>query len=226
MFTKKCSKCGVLRDISLFSQNRKTKDQLHCSCKICDKEKYLKNREKNILTMREYKKNNSQKIKKYYQDNQEKFQKYRDSKKDETKKYMKGYYRDNLEKRKEYLNQNRDTIKVKRNILEKRKRKEDTIHRIKTYVRNRIRFYLTKSNFTKRNQTFKIVGCSPIELKEYLERNFTHGMSWNNQGDWHIDHIKPLASAKTEEELYILCHFTNLQPMWAADNIKKGSKII
>jgi hypothetical protein len=51
-------------------------------------------------------------------------------------------------------------------------------------------------------------------------------MSWDNQGQWHIDHIIPLASAKSEEELYKLCHFTNLQPMWAVDNIKKGSKIL
>ena len=51
-------------------------------------------------------------------------------------------------------------------------------------------------------------------------------MSWENQGEWHIDHKIPLSSAKTEEELYKLCHFTNLQPMWAIENIKKGSKIL
>ena len=51
-------------------------------------------------------------------------------------------------------------------------------------------------------------------------------MSWENQGKWHIDHIIPLSSAANEEELYKLCHFTNLQPMWATDNIRKGSKII
>jgi hypothetical protein len=53
-------------------------------------------------------------------------------------------------------------------------------------------------------------------------------MSWDNYGfyGWHIDHVIPLSSAKTEEEVYKLCHYTNLQPLWAEDNLKKGSKII
>jgi hypothetical protein len=51
-------------------------------------------------------------------------------------------------------------------------------------------------------------------------------MSWDNYGEWHIDHIIPLASADTEEEVLKLYHYTNLQPLWAIDNIRKGSKII
>ena len=51
-------------------------------------------------------------------------------------------------------------------------------------------------------------------------------MSWDNYGDWHIDHIIPLSSAKTEEEIYKLAHYTNLQPLWAEDNIKKSNKIL
>lgn len=51
-------------------------------------------------------------------------------------------------------------------------------------------------------------------------------MTWENRGEWHIDHIIPLASASTEEELLALCHYTNLQPLWAFDNLSKGAKII
>jgi hypothetical protein len=53
-------------------------------------------------------------------------------------------------------------------------------------------------------------------------------MTWDNYGvgGWEIDHIIPLASAKTEEEVYKLCHYTNLQPLWANENFKKGKKII
>lgn len=51
-------------------------------------------------------------------------------------------------------------------------------------------------------------------------------MTWENRNEWHIDHITPLSSAKTEEELYKLCHYTNLQPLWAEENLKKGNKII
>jgi hypothetical protein len=81
-------------------------------------------------------------------------------------------------------------------------------------------------DITKKNKTFDIVGCNPLQLKEHLEKQFVDGMTWENKGDWHIDHIIPLSSAKTEDELYKLCHYTNLQPLWAIDNIKKGKKIL
>jgi len=59
----------------------------------------------------------------------------------------------------------------------------------------------------------------------YIEKQFTKGMSWKNHGEWHIDHIIPLSSAKTEKELYELCHYTNLQPLWKTDNLSKNNKI-
>ena len=51
-------------------------------------------------------------------------------------------------------------------------------------------------------------------------------MSWDNYGEWHIDHIIPLASATTEEGVLKLYHYSNLQPLWAKDNLSKGSKIL
>ena len=226
MEVKKCSKCGQIKDVCLFSKNNKTKDKLHCSCKECDKEKYFKNREHNIVRMREYKKNNPEKLKEYYLENQEKYKQYRESKKDVMKSYLKDYYQNNLKKRKIYLEITKDGRKLKRNISEKIRRESDSLFKIKIYVRNRIGFYLKRNGITKKNNTFILVGCTPQYLKLFLEQKFTEGMSWDNQGQWHIDHIIPLASAKSEEELYKLCHFTNLQPMWAVDNIKKGSKIL
>ena len=92
-------------------------------------------------------------------------------------------------------------------------------------VRSRIYNYVNKNN-NKTYKTVDIVGCSPEFVKEHLEKQFIEGMTWENQGKWHIDHIIPLSSAKTEEEVYKLCHYTNLQPLWAEDNLKKGSKIL
>jgi hypothetical protein len=87
---------------------------------------------------------------------------------------------------------------------------------------------LNTKNIKKHNKTFDIVGCSPQQLKEHIQSQFKDNMSWENYGyyGWHIDHITPLSSAKTEEEIYQLCHYTNLQPLWAEDNLKKSNKTL
>jgi hypothetical protein len=95
-------------------------------------------------------------------------------------------------------------------------------------MRSRINIYLKSRKIYKTNKTFEIVGCTPEFLKEHLEKQFKEGMSWENYGlyGWHIDHIIPLSSSKTEEKIHQLSHYTNLQPLWAEDNLKKGNKIL
>lgn len=75
---------------------------------------------------------------------------------------------------------------------------------------------------------YVIFGCSPDDLRKYIESKFIDDMSWSNYGfnGWHIDHNTPLYSAKTEEDLKKLSHYTNLQPLWKSENITKGFKII
>ena len=102
---------------------------------------------------------------------------------------------------------------------------KNILYRIGKMVRSRIYNYVNKNN-NKTYKTFDIVGCSPEFVKEHLEKQFIEGMTWENQGKWHIDHIIPLSSAKTEEEVYKLCHYTNLQPLWAEDNLRKSNKIL
>jgi len=92
-------------------------------------------------------------------------------------------------------------------------------------MRRRIRAILKSKNLRRRLPSETLVGCSYSELKIYLESKFENGMSWENQGSWHIDHIIPLSSANTESEIYKLCYFTNLQPLWAEDNLKKGNRL-
>jgi len=105
--------------------------------------------------------------------------------------------------------------------------KNDFLFRLVNIMRARTRLFLNSKNIKKKNNTFEIVGCSPEFLKEYLEKQFTEGMNWDLFGRHiHIDHIIPLSFAKTEEEIYKLCHYTNLQPLWAEDNLKKSNKIL
>lgn len=108
------------------------------------------------------------------------------------------------------------------NNYQKRRKKQDVLFRIISQMRNSVNRYLKYRS----KHTFDIIGCTPLELKEHLEKQFVEGMSWENKNLWHIDHIIPLSSAKTEEELYKLCHYTNLQPLWAEENLKKSNKIL
>ena len=71
----------------------------------------------------------------------------------------------------------------------------------------------------------RILGCTIDEFKSYIESKFKKGMTFENYGEWHLDHIIPLATAKTTEDVIKLCHYTNFQPLWAEDNLKKGAKI-
>lgn len=101
----------------------------------------------------------------------------------------------------------------------------DPVYRMKRIVSTSIAGTLRRSGFTKRSKVVEILGCTWDELKQHFERQFLKGMSWDNRELWHIDHIVPIASASTEEEVIRLNHFTNLRPIWAKDNLSKGAQI-
>lgn len=78
--------------------------------------------------------------------------------------------------------------------------------------------------YTKNNKTEIILGISFNEFKLYIEEQFIEGMSWDNHGEWHLDHKIPLSWAKTKEEVYDLNRYTNFQPLWQFDNLSKGNR--
>lgn len=103
----------------------------------------------------------------------------------------------------------------------------DPLFKAKRLLRRRILSALEAKYWTKKFKFSEYIGCTLPELILHLQSKFTEGMTWENHGmkGWHIDHIIPLSSATSEEEMYKLCHYTNLQPLWALDNIKKSNKI-
>ena len=109
---------------------------------------------------------------------------------------------------------------------QRKRRSKDNIFKFKGDLRARITQDFSKKGYSKNSKTEQILGCSFDTLKKHFESKFTEGMNWDNQGEWHIDHIIPLATAKTEEDVIRLNHYTNLQPLWAKDNLSKGSKIL
>lgn len=86
----------------------------------------------------------------------------------------------------------------------------------------------TRLNRAVRNKSaIKNLGCDITEFLAHLENKFTSGMNWNNYGKWEIDHIVPLSSfdLTNDEELKKACHYSNMQPLWKADNIRKHAKL-
>jgi len=105
--------------------------------------------------------------------------------------------------------------------------RNDISFRIAGSLRARVRAAIINQGGEKSIKTMQLVGCPVPELRNHLERQFTQGMAWENYGDWHIDHIKPCASfnLKKEQDQLKCFNFKNLQPLWAEDNLRKGSKI-
>lgn len=144
-----------------------------------------------------------------------------------TKENRKKYYEQNIKKIHEKMRKWYVKNKKYVNKKAKEKRKTNPLFKLSQNLRKRtgIAFHEIL-NINKNCHTFEMIGLSPQETKNYIENKFTKGMTWGNygKGGWDIDHIIPLSSAKTKEEMIKLCHYTNLQPMWHIENIKKGNK--
>ena len=112
---------------------------------------------------------------------------------------------------------------IRRKFLETNK--EDKIRR---RLRDRLRWAIKEKGYYKGDNALKLVGITIPELKKHLESKFKDGMSWENHGKWHIDHIRPLASFDLEklEEQREAFYYKNLQPLWAEENLRKATKII
>ena len=107
-----------------------------------------------------------------------------------------------------------------------KRRKLDSVFKFRCVISGRIRRVMKKGRYKRTHRLAEILGCSLLFFKEYIEAQFTSGMSWDNHGKWHYDHIIPVSSAKTKEEIIRLNHYTNFQPLWESDNKQKGAKKI
>ena len=108
---------------------------------------------------------------------------------------------------------------VSNNIIAKRK--SDPLFKLADNTRKLVYVSLKSKNTVKSSKTTQILGCDFEFLRLYLEMQFAPDMSWNNFGEWHIDHKVPMCVAKTTQEVYELNHFSNLQPLWGKYNILK-----
>jgi hypothetical protein len=106
--------------------------------------------------------------------------------------------------------------------------KNDPAFKLIINVRGRLRAFLRSKGINKQNKTIELIGCSKESLKEHLEKQFKPGMNWSNHSSkgWHIDHVKPLSKfdCSDPDQLKKACHYSNLQPLWAEENLKKYNR--
>ena len=172
--------------------------------------------------------------------------KYRDNNIEKVKKQIEIWYSNNPNKSKEYAKNNRESephkkkeytknwrknndikLKKQRKIYRNTKIKNDYLYKLKENIRCLINISFKNKGFNKNNRkTNEILGCSFEQFKKHLESKFESWMNWNNKAlyngeegyGWDIDHIIPLCTAKTEEDIIKLNHYTNLQPLCGFTN--------
>ena len=170
--------------------------------------------------MKHFRKENAEKIaaynKDYAQKNKEKLAEKRKIRNQENKEKIK-------EATKAWKDKNKDAIREYNRQYTAKRYNLDPIFKLKLNQRSRLKAILKSSKAVK---THELLGCSFQELKSHIESLFVDGMNWENMGEWHIDHIMPLAAfdLTKEENQKIAFNYKNLQPLWAIDNLKKGAK--
>ena len=196
---KHCPTCDKLKELNEFNKQCSSWDGLGRMCRECNNE-YRQNKRKNDP-------------------------KYREKDMIYNENYKKSGRRREVSDIR-YENKREEIIEnVKK--YNKKKYKEDPYFRAVFLIRCRIGKVLRERNIGKQDKTYDLLGCSKKEFTKYFEAKFTEGMSWDKMGnEIHIDHIKPCCSfdLKNEEEQKKCFHYTNLQPLWAVENLSKGGK--
>lgn len=262
MEKKICNVCNNELPLTEFYKDSSKPKGFRNDCIDCNKKKkqkyYQKNKDKIILSTKEYREQNRGKIKerdkKYYEINKESYAKkaklYREQNRGKIKEKDKKYYEINKDRilKKYHLNRETELIKMKNWKKENRvklaeyqrnyyaiRKKNDFVFKMRINVSQLIRQSFKNAGFSKDSKTKNILGCSYDEFKQHLESQFESWMGWGNYGlyngqaeyGWDIDHIIPLKTAKTVEDIIRLNHYTNLQPLCSYVNrdVKKANLI-
>lgn len=217
---KTCTKCNVEQPLDNFSKDSKGKFGVKSRCKACIKEYDKANY--NIETKQQYYINNKTRIneqsKQYYTLNRE-----------ELLEKQTQYGKNNPEVRRKatakYLKSNPEYY----NNYRKHRYNKDPQFKLRIILGNRLNEVLKKSKTYKISNIIALLGCSLDEVKEYLEKQFTFDMNWENHGIyWEVDHILPcdsfdLSDIEQQKQCF---HYTNLQPLIKTDNRIKSNKIV
>ena len=207
---KKCSLCSTISPSTsefFYSCN----GVLNSHCVLCAKKKSSSYRKENKELVKAQLKSWGDKNKEYVA---KKSKQYREDNSDTLIPKMRIWYQNNKQR-----------VISGNGRRSKERAKTDPVFAMTCRVRSFVGYAFRLAGYTKRSRTHEILGCDWGFFKSHIERQFLKGMTWENKSTWHIDHIQPLATAKTEHDVIALNHFTNLRPMWAKDNMAKSDKI-
>ena len=197
--TKVCRKCQEKKSLTEFYKHKRFKDGRRAICKCCTK-KYV---EENSDAIKKYQKE-------YYKKNEE-----------EIKKKVKEWAEKNPEKRREIAN------KYNRSEKAKELRKNNINYKLSNYIHSNSARVTKLVKENKQLKSKQYLGCTLEEFKNHIESQWQEGMTWENHGlhGWHIDHIVPVDwFIKNSDDPWEANHYTNLQPLWAKENITKSNK--
>ena len=253
---KKCSACGIEKELSEYYSDKRAKNEKRSECKECFRKRtnkyrsqsFAKQRRKDLNQRPEAKQKNKEynakseskeRVKKYQStDHAKQLRAKRQNTPDfkqkckeyDQKRRLSGYYDQ------PYIKKNREIYFAKQEVIDlrnkriKNKRKTDSKFKLRCNISSSIWQSLKRNKSSKSNCTWeKLVGYSLKQLKKHLEKQFTDSMTWNNYGEWHIDHKLPVIffnfSNPFQDEFKRCWALSNLQPMWALENKKKNAKI-
>lgn len=240
--SKVCSSCGIDKPKSEYHKATVKASGVQAKCIECmsayKKKRYWSNREEELKKLYKSRKKpeNVLQRKKYYQDNKDEYKdryvKYMedDNKKKHKSEVSRKYNKENEEKIKERVKKysQRPEVKHRKKRQHNERQQSDVIYVLKRRLRCRLRHAIKRAGVSKdkNGATMKLVGCEPSFLKKYIEDLFTDDMSWGRISEIDIDHIKPCSKFDlTDPEQQKICfHYSNLQPLWKIDNLKKGNK--
>lgn len=169
---------------------------------------YHANKEERLRAMAKWRKENKEKIRQtnlaYRQGNKSKIAAHKD----------------------EWRKNNKAKVQVIQTRYAAKKLKTDPVFCLKNRMRVRMCQAMRPAGVQKSNRTLSLIGCTSTQLKQHIELKFLPGMTWGNRRRWHVDHIIPIAAfdISTEEGQKAAFHYTNLQPLWAKDNLRKSAK--
>lgn len=248
MSTKKCTKCGEEKELGEFYKRTGCVDGVVGACKSCVKlrtseyhklhpeiarKASLKHRKEHPFTedqrlhVKEYQK-------KYREEHaeerkREKAERYRNNCDDVKEKSAK-YRKERPETRRAYYAKNKEILNKYNSAYTKERYHKDIEYKLRCNLHSRLGTAVRRQASNKNRKTLELIGCNITELRGYLASKFSAGMTWEKfmLGEIHVDHIIPcVAFDLTDPEQQKKCfHFTNLQPLWATDNLKKGAKIV